>query len=156
MNPSITLRPAGPADAPFLSAVTRRLGDFPVPSWRTPEEIAAADLRHMIPALHQPAPDVLLLVAERNPSDPVGCLFVTTEDDFFTGRPAAHIEVVAVTPGVEGQGLARRLLEAGEEWARARGYDHVTLNVFVTNTRARAVYEHLGYQAETVRYRKSL
>jgi ribosomal protein S18 acetylase RimI-like enzyme len=152
----IVLRAAVPGDAPFLTSVTERLGSFPVPPWRTAAEIAAADLRQMIPALHQSGDEWLMLVAERSPSEPLGCLFVTTEQDFFTGRPGAHIEVVAVVPQAEGQGLARRLLEEGEAWARSRGYDHVTLNVFVANTRARAVYEHLGYAAETVRYRKSL
>lgn len=97
----------------------------------------------------------MMLVAE-SAGQAAGCLFVTTEEDFFTGRPGAHVEVVAITTEAEGQGLARQLLEAAENWARGRGYDHVTLNVFVANDRARAVYEHLGYHAETVRYRKTL
>jgi GNAT superfamily N-acetyltransferase len=156
MDQNTTLRPAGPDDAPFLVSVTRRLGDFPVPAWRTAAEIAAADLRQMIPALDQRAEDSLLLIAERSPAESLGCLFVTTEIDFFTGLPAAHIEVVAVTAAAEGRGIARMLLAAGEDWARKRGYGHVTLNVFVTNSRARAVYETLGYRPETIRYRKSL
>ena len=156
MDHSLTLRPATPGDAAFLTLVTRRLGDFPVPAWRTAGEIAAADLRHMLPVLGHPAEDSLLLVAEQSPTEQVGCLFVTTEPDFFTGRPGAHIEVVAVMAEAEGRGVARRLMEAGEEWARQRGYDHVTLNVFLANARARSVYESLGYSAETVRYRKAL
>lgn len=156
MDPTVTLRPALPGDAPFLTAVTRRLGDFPVPAWRTAGEIAAADLRQMLPRLANPADDTLLLVAEQSPTEQLGCLFVTSEPDFFTGRPGAHIEVVAVTAEAEGRGVARRLLEAGEKWARERGYGHVTLNVFVANERARSVYEYLGYSAETVRYRKAL
>ena len=156
MDQTCSLRPATPGDIPFLTSVTRRLGDFPVPGWRTSAEIAAADLKQMLAVLEQPGDDTLLLVAERDPTRPVGCLFVTTEPDFFTGRPGAHIEVVAVSQEAEGRGVSRVLLEAGEAWARHRGYDHVTLNVFVANARARSVYEHLGYEAETLRYRKSL
>ena len=96
-----------------------------------------------------------MLVAEQA-GQPAGCLFVTSEPDFFTGRLGAHVEVVAIAAEAEGQGLARLLLEAAENWARGRGYDHMTLNVFVANTRARAVYEHLGYHAEIVRYHKAL
>ena len=47
-------------------------------------------------------------------------------------------------------------MRAGEEWARQRGYRKLTLNVFEGNRHARAVYEHLGYAAETLRYVKFL
>jgi GNAT superfamily N-acetyltransferase len=126
-----------------------------MPAWRTPEEVAAADLRQMLPAVQNGDQRTIVLVAERS-GTPLGCVFVATEDDFFTRRPGAHVEVVAVARDAEGQGLARVLLDAAETWARERGYDHMTLNVFVANQHARAVYEHLGYQAEIVRYRKSL
>ena len=155
MDHRISLRPATSADTAFLTSVTRRLGEVPIPPWRTPSEVAAADLRQMLPAVAANNPSSIVLVAE-DAGDPVGCLFVTTEEDFFSGRPGAHVEVVAVKQEAEGRGLARRLLDAAESWARAQGYDHMTLNVFVGNARARAVYESLGYGAETVRYRKSL
>jgi len=155
MNQPVLLRPATPADEAFLTLVTRRLGDVPIPSWRTAEEVAAADLRQMIPAVERADQGTVVLVAERA-GTPLGCLFVATEDDFFTGRPGAHVEVVAVAREAEGQGLARLLLDAAERWARGRGYDNMTLNVFVANQHARAVYEHLGYQAEIIRYRKTL
>jgi len=109
----------------------------------------------MLPAIARGDQRTVVLVAERA-GTPLGCLFVATEEDFFTGRPGAHVEVVAVAREAEGQGLARVLLHAAETWARERGYNYMTLNVFVANQHARAVYEHLGYQAEIVRYRKSL
>lgn len=62
------------------------------------------------------------------------------------------IEVLAVAPEAEG----RALMRGAEDWARARGLDHLTLNVFDTNTRARGLYEKLGYQAELVKYRKAI
>jgi GNAT superfamily N-acetyltransferase len=66
------------------------------------------------------------------------------------------VEVIAVTPDAERRGVARALMDAIEEWARRRGYRHVTLNVFDGNARARALYGSLGYQAETIHFRKSL
>ena len=53
--------------------------------------------------------------------------------------------------------LARgALMRAAEAWARAHGYRRLTLNVFEANHAARAVYEHLGYAPETLRYVKIL
>jgi GNAT superfamily N-acetyltransferase len=152
----VVLRPAQAGDTSFLASATRRLGEVPIPPWRTPEEVAAADLRQMLEALAHPREDAVILIAEQDRDHPVGCLFVTTEADFFTGEPGAHIEVVAVSAGAEGRGLAQLLMEAGEAWARSRGMTHATLNVFVGNARARSVYERLGYQAETLKYRKTL
>lgn len=152
----LTLRPAKSDDRAFLLAMTERLADFPVPSWRTPEQIAAADRRQMVDAVENPSPDSTVLIAESGDRTPAGCLFVTTRKDFFNGRPGAHVEVVVVSLAAQGRGVGRTLLEAAEAWARNKGYGHMTLNAFVGNTHARAVYEHLGYEAEFVTYRKAL
>ena len=85
-----------------------------------------------------------------------GYLFATTKVDYFTGRPHAHIEILAVTRDGEGHGVARVLLRGAEAWADTRGYDLVTLNVFSQNQAARAVYDRLGYQPELILYRKGL
>jgi GNAT superfamily N-acetyltransferase len=144
-----------PGDAPALARLTGRLGESFIPPWRNPADVASADLRQMLRYLERPRDNALILLAMEGAA-PAGCIFISTETDFFTGRPQAHLEVVAVSPDAEGQGLARQLIEAGEAWARSRAIDQMTLNVFVGNTRARGVYEHLGYVAETIRYRKEL
>ena len=79
-----------------------------------------------------------------------------TQTDYFTGRPHAHVAVLAVADHAQGQGVGRALLDAAETWARRRGDSFITLNVFVQNERARAVYERLGYGPETLRYVKPL
>jgi GNAT superfamily N-acetyltransferase len=151
-----TLRPASPEDEPFLLALTARLAAFPVPAWRTREEIAAADHAILLDALHHPGPQALILVAESPPGIPAGYVFVSTKQDYFTGRPHAHVEVLAVTEAAQGRGVARALMAAAEEWARARGDHAITLNVFDLNAAARGLYDRLGYQPETVHYRKGL
>ncbi len=150
------LRPASPGDEPFLLALTARLAAFSVPAWRTREEIAAADHAILLAALHHPGPETLILVAESPAGIPAGYVFVSTKRDYFTGSRHAHVEVLAVTEAAEGRGVARALMTAAEEWARARGDDAITLNVFDRNAAARALYDRLGYQPETVHYRKGL
>jgi GNAT superfamily N-acetyltransferase len=150
------LRPASPGDEPFLLALTARLAAFPVPHWRTRGEIAAADHQILLEALHHPGPESLVLVAESPAGFPAGCIFVSTKRDYFTGRPHAHVEVLAVVEAAQGRGVARALMNAAEEWAKARGDDAITLNVFDRNAAARALYDRLGYEPETVHYRKGL
>jgi len=150
------VRPATPADEEFLIKLTSRLAAFPVPDWRTRDEIARADHQILLSALRAPADDSCILVVEAPPGSPAGTVFCTTRTDYFTGAPHAHVEVLAVEAGAEGQGLGRSLLQAAEVWARGRGYRHITLNVFAANGRARAVYERLGYAPETVHYLKPL
>ena len=151
-----TIRVARPADEATLVGMLHLLADFPVPRWRTARQIADADLRILLEALHRPDPTTSILIAEDPPGTVVGFVFATTRQDYFTGRPHAHIEVLAVQPLAQGRGIARALIDATEAWARGRGHASVTLNVFADNTRARTVYQRLGYLAETVHYIKPL
>ena len=85
-----------------------------------------------------------------------GYVFATTKHDYFTRAAHAHVEVIAVEEGAERRGVARSLMDAVEQWAKRRGYRWVTLNVFDRNSRARALYEKLGYLPETIHYRKDV
>ncbi len=150
-----SLRPATVEDEPVLLSLMSRLADFPVPSWRTPEEIIRADQPMLLSALREPSPETVVTVVEES-AVVLGYVFVSTHYDFFTGQPHAHIEVLAVDPAHEGKGLGRALLADAEGWALSRGYDRITLNVFAANTRARGLYEKRGYLAETVHFLKEL
>ena len=55
-----------------------------------------------------------------------------------------------------GLALEQRLIRAAEAWARRRRYPTLTLNVFERNRHARDVYEHLGFEPDTIRYLKKL
>lgn len=150
------LRPATADDQDPLLALMSQLADFPVPHWRSPEEIARADQPMLLSALHEPSPETAVIVAEESGESLSGYVFVSTRYDFFTGQPHAHVEVLAVSPEARGHGIGRALMDAAEHWARSRGHARITLNVFSSNTRARAMYEHLKYEPETVHYLKEL
>lgn len=150
------LRPARPADGPALLALLPELADFPLPPWRTAAQVANADTRILLEALTRGDRTSCVLVAEDPDGSVAGFVFSTTRQDYFTGKPHAHIEVVVVRAAARGRGLARRLIDATETWARERGYASVTLNVFASNRRADTVYQRLGYRPETVHYIKPL
>jgi ribosomal protein S18 acetylase RimI-like enzyme len=153
----LSIRSARHDDEAFLLSLLPRLADFPLPEWRTADEIARGDRPILLEALHGGIEHAAILVAEFSPGgERAGYVFATTKHDYFTRAAHAHVEVIAVTPEAERRGVARALMYAVEEWARRRGYRHVTLNVFGRNARAKALYDSLGYEVETIHYRKSL
>ncbi len=155
-TPAFALRIAGTADEPAIHRLTEQLAAFPVPPWRTPGEIARADHGALHDAIQAASTDALVLLAEGADGSAVGVLFVSTRVDYFTARPHAHVEVVALDPAAQGLGLGGRLMEEAERWARERGFGAITLNVFGGNTRALALYERLGYRTETLHLWKAL
>ncbi|MEO6546729.1 MAG: GNAT family N-acetyltransferase, partial [Ferruginibacter sp.] len=68
----------------------------------------------------------------------------------------AHIADVIVAPEGSGKGIGALLMEKAEEWARSQGYHWLTLSVFAQNTRARELYERLGFGPDIMKYVKSL
>ena len=153
----LTIRPARQDDEAFLVGLMPRLADFPLPAWRTADEIAKADRQLLHDALNGALEHSAILVAELSPAgERAGYVFATTKHDYFTRTAHAHVEILAVEAAAQGRGVARALMEAIEQWARRRGHGWATLNVFDRNTRAKALYGSLGYEVETVHYRKSL
>jgi ribosomal protein S18 acetylase RimI-like enzyme len=152
----LTIRVAQPDDRSFLLELMPRLADFSLPAWRTVDEIALADQALVLDVLAAPRADAAILVAVSDTGDRLGYLCATTRRDYFTQRLHAHVEVLAVARHAVGRGAGTTLMRAVEAWALEREYDCVTLNAFVGNARARGLYEHLGYEAETMHYRKML
>jgi ribosomal protein S18 acetylase RimI-like enzyme len=153
----LTIRPARHDDEAFLVGLMPRLADFPLPAWRSAEEIAKADRQLLRDALNGVLEHSAILVAELSPGgERAGYVFATTKHDYFTRAAHAHVEILAVESAAQGRGVARALMDAIEQWAERRRYGWVTLNVFDRNARAKALYDRLGYQLETVLYRKAL
>jgi GNAT superfamily N-acetyltransferase len=152
---TLAIRPATPGDRAFVLETVGRLGAFGPPPWRTAEEIGEADARGLRAHFGGAAPGAALLVAEEDGA-PAGFVFLEVLRDFFDREEHGHVSVLAVAEAFEGRGVGGALMRAAEDWARGRGYRRLTLNVFEGNARARAVYAHLGYRPETMRYVKFL
>ena len=62
-----------------------------------------------------------------------------------------HITNIAVRPEYRSQGIGKQLLHAITAWAQSKGVLRMTLEVRVSNTRAQALYEGLGYRPAGIR-----
>jgi len=152
----VRIRPARPDDLATVLSLAGRLAEFSLPPWRTGAQVIETERRALARAFAAAAADAPVFVAEDAGAVPLGFMYLETLVDYFTARSHAHIAILAVAASAEGRGVGRALLDAADQWARERGHPFITLNVFSRNTRARAVYERLGYGPETIRYLKPL
>jgi GNAT superfamily N-acetyltransferase len=150
MRSDVRIRPANRSDEAFVHRTTGRLAAFGPPAWRTPDEIVEAERRTLRAFFIESPTDTALLIAESD--TPLGFVYLETQVDYFTGEPHGHVGIIAVDDVAEGRGIGKALLEAAGSWARTRGFRRLTLNVFAGNERARRLYEHAGFEPETLRY----
>lgn len=151
----LRIRDARLEDHEFIRKLVPQLLAFGPPPWRDAVQMTAVDQRVIAEALVRNLPDTSVLIAEDGNGRQVGFIHLCEEEDYYGGA-CGHVGDVVVAPEARGQGVGKALLSAGEQWARARGYGLLTLNVFLGNEKARALYEGLGFQPETVRQVKEL
>jgi GNAT superfamily N-acetyltransferase len=153
----LRIRPATREDRDWIVALVPRLHEFGPPPWRVAELMDAFVADEIAAAVDAPLEDSVVFVAEQaRDAAPLGFVYVVTEVDYFTRERHGHVSDIVVAQAGEGTGVGRALLEAAEQWAGARGYRLLTLNVFVKNERAHAVYEHCGYVPEWTKMVKEL
>jgi GNAT superfamily N-acetyltransferase len=151
----IRVRPAAPDDEDFILRHVPHLVAFGPPAWRDVQQMIDTDTVVIGRAVRGQG-DAAVLVAEDASGRPLGFLHVCGETDYYTRGECGHIADIVVAPEARGHGVGEALMSAAEQWARAQGYALLTLNVFVENTHARALYERSGFGAETIRYVKAL
>jgi ribosomal protein S18 acetylase RimI-like enzyme len=132
----IVLRPATAADAPVLAATIAAAFE----QYRgklVPESGAFRETTQAIAT--ELAKDAGAIVAERNGAI-IGCVMTKIEDgDLYFGR-------LSVLPAARGLGLARRLIAAVEDEARARGLPGVRLGVRIALPDNQKLFHSLGYR----------
>lgn len=102
------------------------------------EPEAAAEARF---AAELAATDQLALVAVRADGVAVGFALLRLDP-----APDAYVRRLHVHPDAQGRGLGGALLESLIDLARARGRQHLVLNVLARNRRARDFYESAGWR----------
>lgn len=148
--------PAERDDREWLLPLSARLHDFGPPDYRPREQMDRAVAASIEAALLAPEDGQVVLVARDLDDTPLGFVHLHPAQDFFTAETHGHVSDIVVAPGAEGRGVGTALMAAAEDWARSRGYRLLTLNVFGENRRARAMYDRLGYRADTTKMVKVL
>jgi ribosomal protein S18 acetylase RimI-like enzyme len=139
----LEVRDARLDDVPALAALLSELG-YPTP---------AATLAERLDALRR-AGEVVLVAARDG--DPLGVLTIHVTPVLHRPTPVGRLTALVVAERARGQGVGRALVEAGEEILAARGCALVEVTSNRRRTEAHAFYERLGYEATSLRLKKSL
>jgi GNAT superfamily N-acetyltransferase len=163
MNPgkithvSSNVRPARPGDAAFITDLAERLAEVSRLPWLpqdATDRFAASGCRQAAAAIGRPGHAVV--IASGSADEPLGFAHVHLDQSAFTGEQVGYVSVVVVVADAAGSGIGRSLMAAAEDWASQQGCALITLEVFAANAVARAVYERLGYQEQTLKLAKRL
>jgi GNAT superfamily N-acetyltransferase len=150
------VRRATAADSAAVLALVPRLVEFGPPPWRDAAAMTKTDRDVLVQALsHDGASDPAVFVAELE-DGVIGFVHLHSHVDYYRRRPHGHVADLVVAEGSEGLGVATRLLLEAESWARALGYDWLTISVFEENARAAGLYEHHGFARDTRTLLKTL
>lgn len=161
----IETRAATIEDVSAIEVLLPRLAAFhPLPPGRRRDDLWRPDLIGLQAWAAGDEPDTSIRVAtststsastgtgtSSDPGDVVGAGIVTYGPDPFTEELNAHLLAIVVAPSVDGHGVGQRLMGELDAEARERGAVSMSLNVFIANERARALYARLGFIEEFVR-----
>jgi ribosomal protein S18 acetylase RimI-like enzyme len=155
MNPHapINVRPATEADLDFMLSLLPRFAET-APPWRTEHEVVNRVSRELRASMAEGKD--FAAIAENQQGEPLGFIRLSVKFDFLTEAPYGYVEELVVSRQAQGQGAAHALLKVAQDWARALKLEMLGLHVLAGNTRARQLYERLGYQPEAVKYVKLL
>jgi len=138
-----------------ILALMPRLADYDIPKTRNASHLWMHDAEMLRQWLDDEL-ECLVHVAVNPDGEVLGFSMVRLRPELLSHEPSAHLEAIAIDKRAEGRGVAKALMSAAEESARAHGALTMTLHVFACNTRARALYEKAGYDGELMRYIKHL
>ncbi len=141
MDDDVAIRGATPADTERLARLLGILFSIEADFRPDPER----QRRGLALMLGEPERRAVL-VAERE-GEVVGMVTAQLVVSTAEGGPAALVEDLVVEPAERGRGVGRRLLEAIEGWAAARGASRLQLLADRENDPALAFYARTGWQA---------
>ena len=145
------IRPAKPDDAEFVVGLTPRFVGFGMPAQRDAGTVQAETARDVREAVNGGG---AVFVAE-DEHGPLGFVHLQARPD-LAGGERGHVSDLAVDARAEGRGVATALLRHAETWAADRGFARLGLSALVTNERAIGLYEHVGFERETITFTKRL
>ncbi len=154
---SVSIRLATPEDAESIVAMLPMLASFPIAEDRNPDDLWQSDAKLVQRWARGEEPQVIVHVAACDATAKLAGICVTSlRAELLSGAPSAHLEALVVDPNFRRQRIGVRLIEATEMAAREGGAESISLHVFGSNERARALYGNVGYDEELIRARKRL
>jgi ribosomal protein S18 acetylase RimI-like enzyme len=144
----IEIRVAHSGDSDFVAGLTSSLLEFGSPAWADADALSPGFREVLAKAVTDQGPRSAVLIAQGTDGTRLGFISLKIGED-VAGVERGHVADLAVTEGARRRGVGRALMEAGEAWARERGLDLVSLDVWSTNDAALAFYRRLGYSVES-------
>ena len=139
----LTVRNARDEDAPALAALLGELG------YPTDPASVVQRLRGL-----QGAGDIVLVATIADV--PVALVTVHVTPVLHRPAPVGRLTAVVVSERVRGQGVGRAIVEAAERLLAERGCEMIELTSNRSRVDAHAFYERLGYEATSLRFKKSI
>jgi RimJ/RimL family protein N-acetyltransferase len=137
-------------DAPEAFGSTyQREAKFGEGRWRDRIAESAWFLAELEPGTEVPGNGTDSAGGRTEPADPIGIVAGIRPESPVEQR---HLVAMWVSPYARGSGVARELVDAVVQWARADGATQVSLGVVEDNEPARALYRRLGFAAMGERY----
>ena len=149
-----------PQDEPAILAYIQQLQDFELqfePSRSRDPAFAVSHWRHVQHVCAEK--HGAMFIAEQG-GNPVGWAFTHEEHgELFVTEPERRHGFIAelyVVPSARGAGHGSHLIQACEDWSRARGHKVMQIGVLAGNARALRAYEGAGYAPHVSLIRKYL
>lgn len=146
----MTIRLAPMSEADFVAYLESAVPDYAQAHLKSgdcdPDEalaLAQADYDSLLPqGLHTPGQHLLSIYAVDS-TEPIGMLWFESRER--RGKRSGYIYDFVIRPEHRGKGQGAASLRALQELAREMGVKRIGLHVMGWNTRARALYEKMGF-----------
>ena len=148
---AMILRPAVSDDESQIIALMPYLADFAIPTRRQPEHLWSGDAEMARAILAGQTDSSFIDVAADDNGKIAGLIMVSMREEMLSHDPSAHLEAIVVDPRARGCGLGKRLMQHCEARVRELGASSLTLHVFQSNERARALYAGEDFDEELIR-----
>ena len=142
-RPKLKLRDAKPGDAPRLVELITFLG----------HEIDEKAVRKNLGLLKKTGETPIVATLDKKVVGFVGVHRMVT---VHRAAPVGRIPVLVVAEEAQGMKLGRMLVEAAEEWCRAKGCKLIEVTSNDRRTAAHSFYRHMGYERTSIRFFKKL
>lgn len=141
-QPSLVVRPAGPADVPaVIELVQSAYRDKEGGGWTTEAHLVSGNRTSAEEVLHHIEADRSAILVGELDGDMVACCHIRAVD-----RDRAYFGMFGVRPARQGGGVGRAMVEAAERVAAATwGCTVMEMNVIGQRHELIAWYERLGY-----------